>query len=90
MKEAERAREADPKRSSEEGGQWVLEGPQRGDGGYWRDCGGCGGRSALVLSVCTVMLVDTCTTRLGSVRPRPASVRSYHTVTVLKRLSVSV
>ena len=59
--EKERAREAGPSRREEswaleEGAQLVLEGPQRGNVGYWRGCGGCGGRSALVRSVCTVML----------------------------------
>ena len=36
---------------------------KRGDRGYWRGCGGCRGRSALVRSVCTVMLVETWTGR---------------------------
>ena len=40
----------------EEGAQRVLDTPQRGDVGYWRGCGVCGGRSALVCSVCTVRL----------------------------------
>ena len=26
----------------EDGPQWVLEGLQRGNARYWRDCGGCG------------------------------------------------
>ena len=47
-------KKAGPMRS---GAQRVLEGLRRGDSGYWR---GCGGRSALVRSVCTVMLVVTC------------------------------
>ena len=40
----------------EKGGQQVLEGLRRGDNWYWRSCGG---RSALVRSVCTVMLAET-------------------------------
>ena len=48
----------------EEGVQWVLEGLQRGDDGYWRGCGGCGGSCALVRSVCTVMVVESWTSGL--------------------------
>ena len=63
---------------------------RRGDSGYWRGCGGCGGRSALVRSMCTLMLVETWTSGLGS-KPRltdsqTTSVRSCQTVIVLKRL----
>ena len=46
---------------SEEGGPQVLEGLQTGDSGHWRGCGSCGGKSALVCSVCTAMLVKTWT-----------------------------
>ena len=41
-----------------EGAQRVLYGPDRGDGGYWRGCGGCGRRSTFVRSVYTVMPVQ--------------------------------
>ena len=70
-----RAREAGPPRR-EEG--WALEEGGRRDSWYWRGCRGCGGRSALVGSVCTVMLVETWTSGLGSkpgLKPRPTSVR---------------
>ena len=67
-RESQNARPARKEESlaPEEGRQQVPEGLQRVNGRYWSGCGGCGGSSALVHSVFTVMLVKTWTSGLGS------------------------
>ena len=71
----ETGREGKRSWASEQGGKLGLwgwgtagtGGDAEGNGGYWRGCRAFGGRSALVVPVCPVILMEMQIPRLGSI-----------------------